>query len=199
MLDPGLQSDLERPGDADDRPVRQHRDQRLDPPPRRRGDQRADGSRSGSRTSASSARSPCCRRRTRSRRRWKGFRLGILDAARRRRVDDARGHGAAPRRRVLEEDLRLPRQGPEPPAHRAALPAERPLGRQDRLDVGRAQRLRASCARRRAGSCSSSSPTAARPRASVRTTRPCSRSRTSSKAIVDGWSADLPDIVEKPE
>ena len=67
----------------------------------------------------------------------------------------------------LEEDLRVPRQGPQPPAHRPPVPVERALGGQDRDDVAASATTPASCGRRRAASCSSSSPTTARPRASA--------------------------------
>ena len=100
---------------------------------------------------------------------------------------------------LLEADLRVPRQGPEPPADRAALSAERPVGRQDRLDVRRAQRLRhpadeegpvrpGRVHRRQQGR-----------GLRARTIPRCSPSPTSPRRSWTAGAADLPDIVEKPE
>ena len=198
MLDPGLQSDVERPDDADDRPVRQHR--RPTPGSRASRSTRSTRgcSRSGSSTSGSSARSPGCRTGTTVPSRWKGFKLGILapDEVARWMELVATGQllDAASSKRMfdyLDTDpsrLRIARRFP--PSDLWAGKTGSMSGVRNDSGILRTKKGRFVLVVLTDGSKAEGwgpDHPAVLAIADL------------SKAIVDGWSRDLPDIAEKPE
>ena len=199
---PRPESDVERPDDADDRPVRQHRDQRLD--------------RRASESSAINARMESLGLRAHPALRHDP---AGCSAQRRRAFAAGRASGSGSSRRDEVARVDGARRARGAPRRRSPRSASSTISTRTRAACGsrggsRPSDLWAGQDRDRCRGVRNDSGHPAHEEGPVRPRRPDRREQGRglgpdhpavlaiadlAKAIVDGWSADLPDIVEKPE
>ena len=130
---------------------------------------------------------------------WKGLRLGSMTPNEVAEWMTPGREGRAARRGFLEEDLRLPRHRPRAACGSPAAFRRRSCGPARPARCPECATTPGSSGRRRAASCSSSSPTGARPTAGAPITRASLAIAELARAIVEGWSRDLPEVAEKPQ